>query len=122
MESSSSSEESRAEETKAVRRTDAFSQEDLAVGSLNLSKLEKGEVVKKFRVNAKDVGSPEVQVALLTRRLESMTKHFASHPKDRHSQRGMLDIISHRKRLLGYLRREDVSRYRATISALGLRK
>ncbi len=96
--------------------------DDVAVGPLKLSQVEKGDVIKKFQINSQDVGSPEVQIALLTRRLESMTMHFASHPKDHHSQRGMLDLISRRKRLISYLRKEDVTRYRATISALGLRK
>jgi small subunit ribosomal protein S15 len=96
--------------------------DDVAVGPLKLSQVEKGDVIKKFQINSQDVGSPEVQIALLTRRLESMTTHFASHPKDYHSQRGMLDLISRRKRLISYLRKEDVTRYRSTISALGLRK
>lgn len=80
------------------------------------------EVVEKFRVNDKDTGSPEVQVALLTRRLETLSKHFGTNPKDKHSQKGMLKMISRRKRLLQYLRTEDVARYRSTISSLGLRK
>jgi small subunit ribosomal protein S15 len=104
------------------RRTDAFTQEDLAVGALNLSKLEKQEVVSKFQRNSQDTGSPEVQIALLTRRLETLTKHFSTNPKDHHSRRGMMDIISQRKQLLQYLRREDLNRYRATLAALGLRK
>lgn len=90
--------------------------------TVKLSALEKGDVIKKFQINGKDVGSPEVQIALITRRLESLSKHFASNPKDFHSQRGMLDLISRRKRLITYLRKEDVTRYRSTIASLGLRK
>ena len=100
----------------------AVAQDDLAVGSGKLSAAEKGQVIKKFQINSQDVGSPEVQIALLTRRLETLTKHFAGHKKDYHSQRGMLDIISKRKRLLAYLKGENISRYRSTIAALGLRK
>ena len=100
----------------------AVAQDDVAVGTLRLSATEKGEVIKKFQINTQDVGSPEVQIALLTRRLEQLSQHFSSHKKDFHSQRGMLDIISRRKRLLAYLKNEDVARYRSTISALGIRK
>jgi small subunit ribosomal protein S15 len=99
-----------------------FSAEDVAVGSLRLSDRGSSEVVKQFQVNSQDCGSPEVQIALLTRRLEILTSHFAKFPKDHHSRKGMMDIISRRKRMLQYLKREDVNRYRSTISALGLRK
>ena len=83
---------------------------------------EKAEVVSKFRRNEKDTGSTEVQVALLTKRIEMMVKHFAKSPKDHHSRRGMLLMISRRKGLLEYLKREDANRYRTTVAALGLRK
>lgn len=96
--------------------------EDVAVGSLRLSAKESPEVVKQFQRNSQDCGSPEVQIALLTRRLEILTNHFGKYPKDHHSRKGMMDIISRRKRMLQYLKREDVGRYRNTISALGLRK
>lgn len=82
----------------------------------------RAEIVKKFRSHETDCGSPEVQVALLTSRLETLTKHFQSHPQDTHSQRGMMKIISRRKALLQYLKDTDVNRYRSTLSALGLRK
>lgn len=82
----------------------------------------KTEIVKQHRVNEKDTGSPEVQIALLTKRLEVLTEHFKKHPKDVHSQRGMFGAVSRRKRLLNYLRNENIERYRKTISALGLRK
>lgn len=83
---------------------------------------DKSEIIGKYRVNQNDTGSPEVQIALLTKRLEVLTEHFKSHPNDLHSQRGMFSIISRRKRLLKFLRGENVDRYRQTISALGLRK
>ena len=82
----------------------------------------KAGIVKEHARAQNDTGSPEVQVALLTRRLAILAKHFATNPKDHHSRRGMLNIISQRKQLLQYLRRESVVRYRNTLSALGLRK
>lgn len=96
--------------------------EDTAAVSMSLSQLSKEDVVKKFRRSDSDTGSPEVQVALITQRLENLTKHFSGNSKDYHSQRGMMGLISQRKRLLNYLRSEDVNRYRSTLSALGLRK
>ena len=96
--------------------------EDVAVGSLHLSAKDPSEIVKQFQINSQDCGSPEVQIALLTQRLEILTNHFAKYPKDHHSRKGMMDIISRRKRMLQYLKREDVVRYRKTISTLGLRK
>jgi len=98
------------------------SAEDVAVGSLRLSSQDPAEVVKKFQRHSQDCGSPEVQIALLTQRLEVLTSHFGKFPKDFHSRKGMMDIISRRKRMLQYLKSEDVVRYRNTISALGLRK
>jgi small subunit ribosomal protein S15 len=80
------------------------------------------DVIKSFQIHSQDCGSPEVQVALLTQRLQKLSKHFTKSPKDNHSKKGMLDLISRRKRLLQYLREEDVARYRKTIAALGLRK
>jgi len=96
--------------------------EDLEVGTLKLSAKDPSEVVKQFQRNSQDCGSPEVQIALLTRRLEILTGHYGKFPKDHHSRKGMMDIISRRKRMLHYLKTEDVARYRNTISALGLRK
>ena len=103
------------------RKPDALSTEDL-VGSTKLAGVEKGEVIKRFARNSQDSGSPEVQIALLTQRLEVLSKHFSSNPKDHHSRRGMMNLISQRKQLLQYLRRSDVTRYRTTIQSLGLRK
>lgn len=95
---------------------------EFSVGVGNLSKMTTAEVVTRFQINSQDTGSPEVQIALLTKRLEELSQHFKKAPKDHHSKRGMLNLISQRKQLLAYLRREDAGRYKATISALGLRK
>ena len=83
---------------------------------------EKGELIQKHRVHENDTGSPEVQIALLTRRLEYLSEHFNQHPQDKHSRRGLLRIVSQRRRLLNYLRNEDVGRYRAVLNEFGLRK
>lgn len=82
----------------------------------------KSEVIKKFRLHDKDAGSPEVQVAVLTNRIQNLTRHFGSHGKDNHSRMGMMKLISRRKKLLQYLRNESQDRYKNTITALGLRK
>ena len=88
-----------------------------------------GEVVGNLSINveahrrhAKDCGSPEVQIALLTKRLGVMSKHFERHIQDKHSQHGMLLLISRRKRLLSYLKNSSPDRYKSTLAALGLRK
>jgi len=99
-----------------------FTEQDMAVGAVSLSAMGPQDVIKKYQINSQDTGSPEVQVALLTRRLEILTKHFSTNPKDHHSRRGMMNIISQRKQLLSYLKHESVQRYRNTLSALGLRK
>ncbi len=83
---------------------------------------ETAETIQKFRRSENDTGSPEVQVALLTKRIDRMVKHFASFPKDHASKRGMLAMISQRKTLLEYLKGEDMERYRSIVSALGMRK
>ena len=69
-----------------------------------------------------DTGSPEVQIALLSRRIAELTEHLKTHPKDHHSRRGLLRMVGRRRRLLAYLRREDVERYRSLIAKLGLRR
>lgn len=99
-----------------------FTEQDMALGAVKLSAMEPQDVIKKYQINTQDTGSPEVQVALLTRRLEILSKHFSTNPKDHHSRRGMMNIISQRKQLLSYLKKESVQRYRNTLSALGLRK
>jgi len=75
-----------------------------------------------YGLHSKDTGSPEAQVTLITRRLETLTQHFDKHANDAHSRRGMMRMISQRKQLLEYLKRENIERYRAVISKLGLRK
>ena len=83
---------------------------------------EKNEIMNKYQVSGNDTGSPEVQIALLTKRLEVLSTHFQKNAHDNHSRRGMMKLISRRKRLLDYLRSENVERYRTLIASLGLRK
>jgi small subunit ribosomal protein S15 len=83
---------------------------------------QKSAIIDKFRTHPSDTGSPEVQVALLTERINGLTDHFKAHKKDHHSRRGLLMMVSQRKRLLEYLKRKDSSRYKNLIKALGLRK
>jgi small subunit ribosomal protein S15 len=87
-----------------------------------LSQQSKNEVVGKFRIHSTDTGSPEVQIALLTERIRQLTEHFKVHSKDIHSRRGLLMMVSQRRRLLDYLRGRDLERYRKLIGVLGLRK
>lgn len=82
----------------------------------------KQEVIEKYKQHPNDTGSPEVQIALLTARLDELAEHFKTHTKDHHSRRGLLKIVSQRRRLLDYLKREDVDRYQRLIEALGLRR
>ena len=82
----------------------------------------KTELIEGFRQHDSDTGSPEVQIALLTERIVYLTEHFKAHKKDHHSRRGLLQLVSQRRRLLDYLRRTDVERYRKVITALGIRK
>ncbi len=87
-----------------------------------LTKDAKQEVVKTFGANEKDTGNTEVQVALLTRRVEELTEHFKRHPKDNNSRRGLLKLVGQRRRLLAYLRRRNLPKYREIIERLNLRK
>jgi len=82
----------------------------------------KSEIIEKYRVHDSDTGSPEVQVALLTNRINELTEHFKTHKKDHHGRRGLLKLVGRRRRLLAYLKQQDVERYRQTIKRLGLRK
>lgn len=82
----------------------------------------KERVINEYRQHEKDTGSPEVQVALLTQRIVYLTEHFKVHKKDHHSRRGLLKLVGQRRRLLDYLKRSDVERYRKVIESLGLRK
>lgn len=89
---------------------------------MSISSAQRQEVVAKFARSPGDVGSVEVQVALLSRRIENLGGHFSDHKKDFHSRRGLLLMISKRRRLLDYLQRRDEDRYRNLISQLGLRR
>jgi small subunit ribosomal protein S15 len=80
------------------------------------------EIVEEFGTHESDTGSPEVQVALLTERINHLTEHLRGHKHDHHSRRGLLLMVGKRRRLLDYLRREDVERYRRLIAKLGLRR
>ena len=80
------------------------------------------DVINNFQLHAVDTGSPEVQIALLSARIEYLTEHFKAHKKDHHSRRGLLKLVGKRRRLLDYLRKKDVARYRSVIQRLGLRK
>ena len=82
----------------------------------------KERVINQFRTHETDTGSPEVQVALITQRITYLTDHFKTHKKDHHSRRGLLKLVGHRRRLLDYLKRADVERYRKVVVALNLRK
>ena len=82
----------------------------------------KTELIEKFRTHGSDTGSPEVQIALLTERIGYLTEHFKTHAKDHHSRRGLLRLVSKRRRLLNYLKKSSLERYRKTVSALNLRK
>jgi small subunit ribosomal protein S15 len=82
----------------------------------------KQEVIGKFKTHEKDTGSPEVQIALLTKRIEHLTGHFKGHVKDHQSRRGLLQMVGQRRRLLEYLKNRNVDRYRSVTKELGLRK
>jgi small subunit ribosomal protein S15 len=87
-----------------------------------LQVVQKEKVVKQYQRSGNDTGSPEVQIALLTERINGLTEHFKSHVKDFHSRRGLLKLVSQRRKLLDYLKRKDADKYRGLIEKLGLRK
>ena len=87
-----------------------------------ISRETKQQAIDSYRVHDKDTGSTEVQVALLTARINELSEHFKVHKKDHHSRRGLLDLVSQRRRLLNYLRRTGPDRYRSLIERLGLRR
>jgi small subunit ribosomal protein S15 len=87
-----------------------------------VANINKSEIVAQFARAANDTGSPEVQIALLTSRINELTSHFKSHAKDHHSRRGLLRMVSRRRKLLDYLKGKDADRYRSVIEKLGLRK
>ena len=87
-----------------------------------ISKEKKQAIMAEYARTEGDTGSPEVQVAVLTARIQELTEHLKNHPKDHHSRRGLLKMVGHRRNLLNYLKKKDVERYRACIEKLGIRK
>ena len=87
-----------------------------------LTKEKKSAIIEANRINENDTGSPEVQIAILTDRIVTLTEHLKEHTKDFHSRRGMLKMVGQRRNLLGYLKKKDITRYRAIVEKLGLRK
>lgn len=89
---------------------------------MSQSKAVKTQTIEEYRTHETDTGSPEVQVALLTQRINQLTEHFKTHAKDHHSRRGLLQLVGRRRRLLDYLKKQDFERYRKTIDRLSIRK
>ena len=87
-----------------------------------ITKEQKAEIAAKYGNGANDTGSPEVQVAILTARINDLNEHFKDHPNDYHSRRGLLKMVGQRRNMLAYLKSKDIERYRAIIQKLGLRK
>ncbi len=87
-----------------------------------LRKEQKAEIINANRTHENDTGSPEVQVAILTRRISDLTAHLQKNPQDNHSRRGLFKMVGQRRRLLDYLQKKDIERYRALIAKLGIRK
>ena len=84
--------------------------------------MDKTKVIEEYRTSEGDTGSPEVQIALLTTRINELSEHFKAHPHDHHSRRGLLKMVGQRRNLLAYLQKKDVERYRTLITRLGLRR
>jgi len=89
---------------------------------VSLTPERKKDLIEDFKKHESDTGSPEVQIALLSERITNLTEHFKTHKKDHHSRRGLLKLVGQRRRLLNYLKRKDIDRYRDVIARLGLRK
>jgi small subunit ribosomal protein S15 len=89
---------------------------------MSLSTVRKAELIKDYAVKSGDTGSPEVQVALLSERINTLTEHFKTHVKDNHSRRGLLKLVSQRRQILDYLHRTDEARYKGLIERLGIRR
>ncbi len=87
-----------------------------------LTQTDKQQVIEEYRIHENDTGSPEVQIAILTQRINYLTEHLKVHKKDFHSRRGLLKMVGQRRGLLNYLQRKDIQRYRAIVERLGLRK
>jgi small subunit ribosomal protein S15 len=90
--------------------------------NVNLDKEKKGAIISDYKLHEGDTGSSEVQVALLTERINQLSEHLKEHPHDHHTRRGLLKLIGQRRRLLAYISKGDVKRYRSLIARLGLRK
>lgn len=91
------------------------------VTTMSLTATEKANIIKEYQASEKDTGSPEVQIAILTSKIRRLTDHLKDHSHDYHSRRGLLRMVSHRRKLLAYLRKKDLKRYRELIKRLGLR-
>lgn len=89
---------------------------------MTLSLEKKEEIINEFKTHEKDTGSPEVQIAILTYRINELNTHLKEHKKDHHSRRGLLKMVGHRRNLLNYLKKKDIARYRELIKKLGLRR
>jgi small subunit ribosomal protein S15 len=89
---------------------------------MSLETVAKARVISQYKLHDTDTGSPEVQVALLSQRIEYLTEHFKTHKKDHHSRRGLLKMVGKRRRLLDFLKKSDVERYRKVVTSLNLRK
>ncbi|MBU3736155.1 MAG: 30S ribosomal protein S15 [Methylobacterium sp.] len=89
---------------------------------MSITTAETAKLIGEYQQSKNDTGSPEVQVALLSSRISTLTEHFKSHAKDHHSRRGLLKLVSQRRKLLDYLKRKNADRYRSLIARLGLRK
>jgi len=89
---------------------------------LSLTKERKDNIIGEYRIHSSDTGSPEVQIAILSERIGYLTEHFKTHKKDHHSRRGLLQMVGQRRRLLDYLKKKDIQRYRGVIQRLGIRK
>jgi len=89
---------------------------------VGLSTEDKKEIINEFKLHDSDTGSPDVQVAILTKRINELTEHFKIHKKDHHSRRGLLMLVGQRRRLLNYIKDRDIKRYRELLKALNLRK
>lgn len=89
---------------------------------MSLNKVKKSELINTYRVHERDTGSPDVQVAILTERINSLTPHFKNHKKDHHSRRGLLQMVGTRRRLLDYVKKSDAARYKSLIERLNIRK
>ena len=89
---------------------------------MSLSGAAKTRTIEEYRTHETDTGSPEVQIAILTQRINQLTEHFKTHAKEHHSRRGLLQLVGRRRRLLDYLKKQDFERYRTTIERLSIRK